>query len=321
MLVETVAKRYLVAPYWVRDFEVGAEPKGFYNRRDGKAQSWEWDDFAGTPGKADMGFTAFYKYTVGAVIRAAHSLGIPRENLRFWGPYSTTPSRTVVPTADMPPVGHPLRDRPWGYAIKAWVEFVSKFLDLYQSTQFPLDGLMVDGGNHNKDGTPMDIWIASTKFMDVMAWLRSETARIGYPDLPIGWGEFYPNSMVDAPEPYRALVRLENMRLMMTLGIDYLMAWQAQGPVPGPTAQLYTDPKVATGGYAKPQLEPLALMHQLFPAGTPLYTVETDGAGIRAAASDTHLLLVNIADSMQRVLVGNRSVYEVPGQGWLAVDR
>jgi hypothetical protein len=157
--------------------------------------------------------------------------------------------------------------------------------------------------------------------MDVMNWLRSETARIGHPGLPIAWGEFYPNSQVDAPESYRALVRLENMRLMMLLGIDYLMAWQAQGPVPGPTAQLYTDPKVSTGGYPKPQLEPLALMHQLFPAGTPLYTVETDGAGIRAAASDAHLLLVNIADSMQRVLVGNRSVYEVPGQGWLAVDR
>lgn len=324
-LVQRIAMRYLIAPYHVREFEVGAEPKGFYTRRDGKAQSWEWDDFAGTPGKADMGYTAFYKYTVDAVLRAADSLSIPREHLKFWGPYSTTPSRTVA-SASIPPSGHPLRDRPWGYAMKEWVEFTGKFLDLWAAQQFPLSGLMVDGGTSNRDGTPLDIWVAMTKLSDIMAWLRSETARIGHPDLPIAWGEFYPNSQVVGSEEYRAFVRAEGMRIMAECGIDYLMAWQAQGPVPSDTvkdaavAQLYTDPKPATGGVPKPQLEPLRLFHTHFNAGTPLYQTAVFGPDIEALASDKVIYLANRGDTARTVRVGV-TVYAVPPQTCQVVNR
>lgn len=323
-LVQALAQRYLAAPYNVREFEVGAEPKGFYNRRDGKAQSWEYDDFIGTPGKADMGWTAFYKFTVEAVQKAADILKIPRSQLKFWAPYSTTPSRTIS-NASIPPVGHPLRDRPWGFAGKEWIEFTSKFLDLWAAQKFPLTGLMVDGGTGNRDGTPMDIWVAMTKLDDIMDWLHSEVARIGTPDLPIAWGEFYPNSQVVGTEQYRALVRMEGHRTMMRHGIDYLMAWQAQGPVPsatipeGAVAQLYTDPKPATGGQPKPQLEALKIFHQNFPAGTPLYHVDIEGDGISAEASDAQVLLLNKTAGALRVLVGNKTVINVAADGYVLV--
>lgn len=317
MLVQRVAMRYMIAPYHVREFEVGAEPKGFYARRDGKTQSWEWDDYPGTPGKADMGWTAFYKYTVGAIHRAADELSIPHEHLKFWAPYSTTPSR-VYPSADLPAAGHPLRDRPWGYMTKPATEFISKFLDLYQAQHFPLTGLMVDGGTDNRDNVPMDVWVAMQKLTDIMAWLHSETARIGVPDLPIAWGEFYPNSQNEGTEEYRAFLRAEGMRLMTEAGIDYLMAWQAQGPVPGPCAQLYSDPKVG-GGVLKPQLQPLVDFHTHFEAGTPLYGVTVSNADIAALASDKVVYLANHAAQERTVRVG-RQVFAVPPQEYRIVE-
>lgn len=319
LLVRSVAMRYLVPPYNVREFEVGAEPKGFYNRRDGKNQSWEWDDYEGTAGKADMGWTAFYKLTVQAVLSAASMLSIDPNSLRFWAPYTTTPSRTVTPTADMPPLGHPLRDRPWGYAVKAWLEFTSKFLDLWSTEHFRLDGLMVDGGSGNKDGTAMDPWLAMNKFEDIMAWLRSETARVGVPNLPIAWGEWYPNSQVDAPEEYRALLRAEGLRLMLVQGADYVMSWQAQGAVPGPGAQLYSNANVASGGVAKPQLAALDVFNRLFPVGTPLYTVRVEGEGLSAAASDRSLFLLNRLGVPQTVWVDGKGLVILGAESWQVV--
>lgn len=327
-LVYEVAKRYMQAPYNCRVFQIGNEMKGFQNRaRDARGQAWDWDDHPGTPGHADMGYTAYYKLTLGAILQAATSLGIAHSSIKIGGPYPVISAQGVV-DADSVPVGHPLRERSWGTANRMGVDAVTGFLDLQRAQGFKMDHLSIDFGTFLKDGTivdPDDFAVAYNRFSDYLKWARTTLTGKGYaPDFPLVISEWYakPQAVTGAGKAqYRAAIKAAAMIAMLEQGVWLPLAWSPFGDGDGPNigsepnaweGGMVTRPTSSEGGQPLPFLAVLQGIRTHFPPGTPLYAVTCSDGRVRGIASPTHAFVVNQTAGPLAVRVGNRVVDLAP---------
>lgn len=314
LLVRRVVERVL--PLGVRHFKIGQEGKGYYTARDGTPRRWDFDDYPGTPGLADMGFTHFYKITAAVVMAVAGEMGVG--DVELSGPYPRLAFQGEV-TAACVPEGHPLRTCPGGMPQRAPIEAAETFLDLVQAQGIPLHRFTYDMGCRNKDGVIVepDDFANLARYAAVAAYWRAQLESRGLA-IPIDLAEWYakpqldpgPNSM-----PLRTALKAEALRLFAEAGLADCYAWSpfGLGDEPGVTTDgAWIAPTVAGGGNPTPLGEALALFTGYFGPGTPLHAVAGTGDALSALASDRHVLLINKTDGVQAAIVDRLPVELAP---------
>jgi hypothetical protein len=197
------------APYGVsaRVFQIGNEFKGFTNKtREQDSQEHDWDDYTGSVGKADMGYTAFYKITLAIILEVATELSISHDDIKVGGPYPVISAKGIT-SADAITANRndstgasvnyaALIGRSYGFWNKASPEAVDEFLRLSTTGDgFKVDFLSVDFGTFLEDRYTQnhdDFFVAYNRYADMFTWLRERLVARGLDeDFPIVMGEWY----------------------------------------------------------------------------------------------------------------------------------
>lgn len=314
LLVRRVCERVL--PLGVRHFKIGQEGKGYYMARDGTPNRWDFDDYPGTSGQADMGFTHFYKITAAEIMAVAAEMGVA--DIELAGPY---PRLAFLgnPTSACVPLDHPLRGCTSGVPMRAPIEAAETFLDLVQAQGMKLDRFTYDMGCRNKDGVIVepDDWRNLERYREVALYWRGQLDSRGL-DVPIDLAEWYAKPQLDpgpTGEALRVALKAHALMIMAEAGLSECYAWSpfGLGDEPGDTRQgaMITPTNTADGGAAKPLCDVLALLKAHFGPGVWLKPV-TSGALVSALASNTRLLLVNRTAQPVSVFVEGRTIELAP---------
>ena len=184
LLVQSVATRYMAAPYNVRYFQVWNELKGYY---DPKTNSYDYSDSPGDPSgpNAKHGYTYMYNLVYQALMQVARRLGIPSSAIEIGGPY--VPMDTWSST----------QQSAASNVTKTYGTFDQRPFDVVEYWLQHKDGagfITVDGSNENDDLTEItDPFTAAEKFADIVHWLRSLDGKVypGATTLPIWLAEWY----------------------------------------------------------------------------------------------------------------------------------
>lgn len=306
LLIQRLAERYLVAPYNVRIWTTGTEYHGLYQGRDKTFKEWRWDDYPGTPGRnADMGASYIHNITVDKITEVAIAKSIDLASLVFVNNYPPI-SATAKPTSDSVPVGHPLRGKAWGTAIKQGISIMANMPPLLKR----VDILGFDMASVNKDGVALvDDFASLNRYDDIISYIKTVA-----PSRPLAIMETYDKPQAD-PGPntalYRAAIRADAFRHMLLNGVWAAFVWGNAGEAmnygseaPIPDAALLTDTSVATGGQSTAMLDVVKMYHDSFGPGTPIYDAVVVGSGVAVLPSDKYVILINQTNSAHHVAVG-----------------
>ena len=276
--VQRVCERYMVAPHNVRYWQLGLwEFHGFYRARDGSLSGlWGYDDYAGTPGQADMGMAYLHNQVAAKIISTAATLGITRSQLKIITNY--TPCMANGGTSGAYPVGHPLRNRPWGNAIKARPDSLLAHLPLL--TPGSWDYWSYDISSNHVDGViTTDDWTNSQLFTDIGQYLKDQVALLGYGSKPFIVSEEYNKPQLDPglnQFELRAALHAEAFRRFIELGASMAIIWSTVGRANNPGADeeagLHSAVGTSSGGQPQPPLDIVQMIHDNFSAGTVIRT-------------------------------------------------
>ncbi len=315
------------------DCEIHNEFKGMWEAltKDTLLANQEWADREnpGTPGYGDIDYGPYYALTVEAALAGFARANLPRERIRFGGPYAVLQSRGNR-TANALPVGHPLADRPWGHMSKMPIYAVERFLAYVKKYSLPLDYLVVDGGTHNNDNVFLvDVWGQLLKISEANVYLRYLCEQAGMPDLPIWWAERYlterpaPGATSITPEQdtsaRRCVVTLAGLGLMAWSGVEMAMQWGLRGEDGDPVLNKANAAYFEADGTPTPLYDACLAFKRTFPAGTPIYPLIFEGEGVGGWGSDVGVLLYNMTTAPITVCVDE--VLTLPAFGWLKVER
>lgn len=307
-------ERYMAAPYNVRYWQLGSwEFHGFERDRKGGFDLWGYDAYPGTRGQADMGMAYLHNQVAAKIIATAASLGMARGDIKIIANYPPLTGRGVN-SSESVPVGHPLRDRPWGSANKAPIAALLGMLPLLTPGSF--DYWSYDITSRNKDGvarTPDD-WINSQRFTDIGEYINSEVARLGFGGVPFIVSEWYNKPQAD-PGPnqqqLRAALHADALRRFVLLGASMAITWSTVGRAnePGNEAEagLHSSAATATGGQPQAALTVLQAFRDHFGPGAKVYPLVVSDSrvdGLANVDSDS-LLLYNKTANPLKVAVGD----------------
>lgn len=298
-------------------------------------QRWADGDWQGTPGDVgDMDFPPYARLTIEAALRATDRLSIPRERVKIGGSYPVITFQALN-NADSVPVGHPLRDRPYGTLRKVGVNAFDRYLAYFKANGIQIDFLSIDGATANHDLIALtDDFGNCTRFRDVGSLIREIATKYGYGTLELFWKEWYAKpqgrgadnkqlaSEADTPQ-YRGAVKLRALMEMALGGASsvYSWGWEGEGDEPGTDSNGATFVGVdkANGGEATVICEMMCLWDSIFPPGTTAYELEIIGKGVSGLGSEKAMLLLSEQADAQTVDVG-AGVVELAGYGWQLVD-
>ena len=285
-LVQSVAERYMVAPYNVRYFQVWNELKGYYNPIN---NTYDYTTSPGDPSgpNARHGYTYMYNLVYDRLVQVAGSLGIPTDSVKIGGPY----------------VGMDT----WGSKSHRTLSHISKAYGTYG--QLSLDVVLywlehkagagfitVDGGNGNQDNIDLaGPFVAAEKFADIVDWLRSlDNARYpGAATLPTWLAEWYAMSYGNtADNQYNDAIKSYAMIKFLKAGGSVALLWGGLSNGPSDTG-LWT-PTTKGGGQPLPWYFSYKAFKGYFAPGTEIYnTTVSAPESIEALASASHIMLVN----------------------------
>jgi hypothetical protein len=285
--VQRVCERYMVAPYNVRWWQLGSwEFHGFYRNRDGSLNGlWGYDAYAGTPGQADMGMAYLHNQVAAKIIATAASLStpIPRNQLKIITNY--TPCMANGGTSGAYPVGHPLRNRPWGSALKARPDSLLAHLPLL--TPGSWDYWSYDISSHHTDDViTTDDWTNAQLFTDIGQYLNDQVAAIGYGSMPFIISEEYNKPQLDPGTNQfvlRAAMHADAFMRFIKLGASMAIIWSTVGRANNPGADeeagLHSAVGTSTGGQPQPPLDIVQMIHDNFSAGTVIRSSSASDTG------------------------------------------
>lgn len=313
-LVDAVVRRYTVAPYNVRTFDVWNEFKGYYNP---DTNNYDSGTYAGTPHKADMGYTYFYNQTRAQILSSAKAVGVS-SGIRTGGPYVVGDLWSVSSAG-----GYPVTNgrgsandtlsgaKSYGYvdgrpldAIKTWLQYKTgaEFIALRFSNSTK------DGGVKGSD------WDSLKYAGDLAQWVRGlpESTYPGATTLPFWDAELYTSPTTDtAVSAKYAAFSAEEYRIGVRNGYEAMLRWGPQGI---DNVGLWSSP-VAGGGEAGNGFQAEKIFKQNFPAGTALYPeTVSDSSKISALANYTETLLINKTNTQLSVSV-NGTIITLPAYG------
>lgn len=298
---------------------LGHEGKGFYQCRSGQGQAWDFDDYAGSPGVGDMGFTHFYEVTAKAVLRAAEACALRRDQVVLSGPYCALRSHGKIDSHALP-AGHPLNFGSWSF-VREGVNAHSQFMDLVDPTL--VDMISSDIGAGHKDGIPFpDDWQGIDQMRSAYEWIRADAdSRPAHQGKEFVWMEYYPvrqpQSHPELGHEYGATLRCKALMEMVRGGVRIAMHWMSQN------YGYYSPTKSADGGQPQPHSDVMRLVHRHFAPGTPLLEMKVEGesGGLDYLSSDVDLLLLNQAERALAVTIDARLTTIVPPLSYQLVDR
>lgn len=311
--VECVCKRYMVAPYSVRFWQLGAwEFHGMERGRDGTYNHWAYDAYPGTPGQADMGMAYLHNQVAAKIVSVAASLGIARSAIKIITNYPPMVTYGAI-TAQAMPVGNPLRGQPWGNIDKRSVEMLEGMLPLLDPALW--DVWSIDMGTWMKDGViPAGAtdWNVQAKFTDAPKYLMSRVAALGYGNKPCWISEVYPKPLFDPganSQQYRAAIAADSTVRMILEGVQLGIIWSTVGRAndPGVTtdAALHTPVGASSGGQPQAMLDMVRLIHDVFPPGTKVYPLSVSDESVGGLAWDKGAMLINKTNGPRKAALGN----------------
>jgi hypothetical protein len=309
-LVTATCRIAFAAPYNVRYVSVWNELKQFWDNVKGRYDMTYNAGSETTP----MGFVYFYEQTVQAILDAAAALGIAESEIKVGGPYPPLRARGKA-DGSVVPIGHALRDRPWGSADRHSVAAVETFLTEVKNRKLKLDFISVDGADGNKDGVypAADDFVNGQRWHDWHAWIRAELAERGLdPTLPIIWDEWYRKPVVNPPagtqaesQAYWTALKADTFCTMVLDGVMWPMSW---GPAPiegdGDCGSMLTDTSLASGGAVAPFGELCQFFKQHFGPGVTVYPLLASDGSVGGLTSKDMALLVNKTATPRRVAMG-----------------
>ena len=305
LLVQSVATRYMAAPYNVRYFQVWNELKGYY---DPKTNSYDYSDSPGDPSgpNAKHGYTYMYNLVYQALMQVARRLGIPSSAIEIGGPY--VPMDTWSST----------QQSAASNVTKTYGTFDQRSFDVVEYWLQHKDGagfITVDGSNENDDLTEItDPFTAAEKFADIVHWLRSLDGKVypGATTLPIWLAEWYAIPFSDPSNvALNAAVKAYAMALFAQAGGAVALSWGWQGDT-SPQAALWT-PLVAGGGQPLLWYDVYSAFQRDFSAGTRLYPVKISAPyQVAAIAAHNVTMLINKTPHSIRISLNGMLVTLAP---------
>ena len=315
--VQKVVERYAVAAnnpsgVAVRWWQPGGwEFHGFERGRDGTFTNWGFDDYAGTPGQADMGMAFLHNQIAARIISTCATLGIAREDIKIITNYPPMTANGVTGGGSVP-ADHPLRSKPWGTANKAPIDALLGMLPLLDEGSW--DYWSYDQTSRNRDAiaATADDWVNNERFTDTAEYLRGAVDALGFSDMPFIVSERYSKPQVDPgldQFQLRASLIADAEIRFIKAGASMAMTWSTIGRANEPgneyEAGLHSLVNVSTGGVALPVLEVLDILGDYFGAGTPIHDMTITGTGVDGIASDTKVYLINKTNEDQTVNLDN----------------
>lgn len=305
--VQRTCERYMVAPYNVRFWQLGAwEFHGFELGRNGTYSSWAYDAYPGTPGQADMGMAYLHNQVSAKILSVAASLGIDRSAIKIITNYPPMVAYGVASPQTFP-VGHPLYGKPYGAFDKRTVQALLGMLPLL--TPGSWDYWSYDQTSRNKDGVvKTDDWTNTQRFTDMGQYLVDQVAWLGYGSKPFIVSELYNKPQVDpGPNSFqlRAALQADALRRILLLGASQAITWSTVGRANDPgvvaDAGLHSAVVSSTGGQPQPALSVIKLFRDYFPPGTPVYDAQVSGSGVSGLMSSKVALLINQTPASRKV--------------------
>lgn len=320
LTLETV-KRYAVAPYNTRLFFVWNELKGFGNVDN---NDYDADTYAGTAGKADMGYTYFYNRTYAKIREAFTAVGLDPDLAKIGGPYVVADLWDHTPiggTADIPSEGAEAHihssstvltgAKPYGWVDARPLRVIEEWLRLKTGAQF----IILRSGNGAKPvGKAFGDEFEGTQwFTDQLTWLRglAEGTYPGATTLPVWNIEQYIDPVIGPPwgdpswdQNKRAAMHATAVIRQVKAGFQSTMYWGANQEFHPGIWSTAPDPangwdRLSTGtGNAWPMHPILKALKDNFAPGTNLYPVSVSRPDrIEALGNATGALLVNKSGS------------------------
>jgi hypothetical protein len=269
-LAAAVAHRY---PQ-VRHYQVWNELKGFWNSG---ANRWDYE-----------GYTQLYNQVYDAL------KGVD-PGIQVGGPYAVMdndPAHQGLPSG----FGNPTLQGAYGSIDPRTLDILSYWLTNKHGADFvSLDGLAT---------TPGDPFGASQAFVDVAAWLQTQT------QLPLWWAEWFvtPWGGAEYPDQQQNAVLTDALIAFARSGASAALRWQPQADPGRNDESVWTDSRQPGGGQPLPFYYSAKALHDVFPPGTPLYSVATSSPGVDVLASEAHQLLVNKRAAPTPVLLGEQAL-------------
>jgi len=307
-LVMEIAKRYMVAPYNVRYFQVWNELKGYYNPT---LNRWDYENNPGDPSgyNAQSGYTYMYNQVYDAVMSAAASLGIPANSFYIGGPYVCMDTWPTPIAGGWPSQEPNLTTKAYGTYDRRPIDVVKYWLQNKNGAGF----ITIDGSIFNKDNVELtDSFTASEKFADVTKWIRSldNTVYPGARTLPIWWAEWYAWPYTDFSDAHNNAVKTYAMVKLLKQGCAVPLEWGASISTSGNDFGLWTPTNAAGGGQALPWYNSYKALHDYFGAGTPLcIAIVSNPSSIEVLSSKTRTMLINKTPNTYKVYI---KIYKCP---------
>lgn len=300
LLIRTLALRYLKD---VRIWCTGTEYHGLFLGRDAQNKPtfkhYRFDNYAGTPGSADMGAAYRHNITVEEILNAAATLKIDPTSLTIINNY---PPLVVYgkATSDCVPVGHPLRDRPWGSLDARSLEVIDLMIPLLKRC----DLVGFDLGTHTKDGVyPAKDDIENLgRYDDILRYFSFR-----WPDKQFICMETYdkPRLTQNPTEQYRCMIRADAFRRMLIKGLRSAVIWGTAGEAMGDAGLIPEAALLSTStGLPTKMFETVRMFHDYFGPGTPIFDTTVTGGPVSALASDAWVMLINQSNVFYRVGIG-----------------
>lgn len=286
-LVQDVAKRYMVAPYNVRYFQVWNELKGYY---DPLINAYDFTTSPGQPNgpNARHGYTYMYNQVYNTLTQTAQSLHISPNTIQVGGPYvfmtTWSSSKQSNPSSIKKAYGV-LDQRP--------LDVISYWLQHKVGAGF----ITIDGSNENRDGVLLaDPFVASEIFADTVRWIRSldPTLYPGSTTLPIWLSEWFASpgkSIVD--ENYDNAVKSFTMAEFIKAGGAVALSW---GGSNNDAADMgfWTRTSGVGGGVPHPWYYSVKELNTYFGKGKVIYpTTVSQPDSVAALATLKKIMLIN----------------------------
>jgi hypothetical protein len=287
-LVQSVAERYMVAPYNVRDFQVWNELKGYY---DPKINNYDFTTSPGDPSgpNAKHGYTYMYNQVYATLMKVATSLHIPTSQIKVGGPYVFM---DVYASASQQSNPSNVKES-YGVFDQRDLDVIQYWLQHKVGAGF----ISFDASNESRDGKILgNAFAAASIFADTIKWIRSldPTLYPGSTTLPIWLAEWFASPGINGTNPdYDNAVKSYAMVQFIKAGGAVALAWGGSGD--GTSDQGYWTPTTyAGGGQPLPWYDTVKALHANFSKGARLYATTVSNANsVGALATTGKILLIN----------------------------
>ena len=318
ILVEAVARRYMIPPYNVRYFQVWNEFKGYHNP---SLNRWDYENKPGDPTgyNAKHGYTYMYNQVYTRLKSVAVSLGLPPESINVGGPYVPMVSGESASNVG----GWPSTLKGcWGVMDRRPLDVVTYWLTNKVGGEF----VNCDGGTGVKFGANItNDFNRCQKFSDVNQWIHRQR---GGETLPIWWAEYYSSADTEpAPNDYANALGAYSVIQQIKSGASLTLLWGGEWDTKA-RPPLWTSTGVSGGGQPTPWYFTYRDLGNYFGRGTTLCSVTSSSSDLAVLASPQWTMLVNTLSNPVVVSVEGTitnlpayAVVRLPASGALASPR